>query len=97
MVIIVELLALLLVALLGFVYYLVQVNKRQKKMIKGKANKTSEEEKRHRANIEKAFRYAKKNISDVNSPMFEKTFIAIYEDIKQEEEAKKRLESEVIE
>ena len=96
----VGLLVVVVIFLGGLVIYLIttlQEEKREVKKLrsKKKPQKMSEEEKRQRANMNKAFKYAKKNISDVNSLAFKKTFMTMYEDLLQEEETKKKLEKSI--
>lgn len=96
----ISLLLVIIVALAGFILYLIKLLQEEKRNLKKlkskkKPNELSDEEKQRNKNIDKAFRYTKKNISDVNSRMFKEAFNSLYEDIKQEEEAKRRLKDNI--
>lgn len=91
MVLIVELLGFVLVGVLGWTYYLSQVNKKQKKALKNKSKKLSEEEKELRAIKLKAFNYARKATGSINGRYFIEVYNSVLEDMLKEEEVKKDL------
>lgn len=91
MVFIVEILGFVLVGVLGWMYYLSQVNKKQKKALEKKSKKLSEEEKELRAIKLKAFNYAKKATGSITSKYFTEIYNAILDDLLKEEEIKKNL------
>lgn len=91
MVLIVELLAFVLVGVLGWTYYLSQVNKKQKEALKSKSKKLSEEEKELKAIKLKAFNYAKRATGSINGRYFQQVYKTVLDDMLKEEEAKKNL------
>lgn len=90
MVFIVEILAFVLVAVLGWMYYLMQVNKKQREALKRRSKKLSEEEKKIREIKLKAFKYAKKHTS-TDGKYFIEIYNAILDELLKEEEIKKNL------
>lgn len=96
----ISLLVVVIVALVGFVIYQSKVLQEEKKNLKKlrskkKPDKLSDEEKRKNKILDKAYRYTKKNITDVNSKAFEKVFHSLYADLMQEEEVKRRLKDNI--